>query len=46
MELLYIMVGNTSFENVPKFEHSGKTITNQNGIHEETKNTLISGNAS
>jgi hypothetical protein len=40
-----IRITNESFENVAKFEYLWKTLTNQNGIHDEIKSRLNSGNA-
>jgi hypothetical protein len=39
-----IRIANESFENVSKFKFFGTTLTNQNGIHDEIKSRLNSGN--
>jgi hypothetical protein len=40
-----INIDNSSFERVEQFTYLGKTLTNQNSIHEENENRLNSGNA-
>jgi hypothetical protein len=40
-----VRIANEPFENVAKFRYLGKTLTNQNNIHEEIKGSLNSGNA-
>jgi hypothetical protein len=40
-----IRIANELFEKVEKFKHLGTTLTNQNGIHDEIKSRLNSGNA-
>jgi hypothetical protein len=40
-----IKIANESFESVATFKHLGMTLTNQNGIHDEIKTRLNSGNA-
>jgi hypothetical protein len=40
-----IRIANESIENVAKFKHLGRTLTNQNDIHDEIKSRLNSGNA-
>ena len=38
-------IDNSSFPRVEEFKYLGKTLTNQNSIHEETKSKFKSGNA-
>jgi hypothetical protein len=38
-------IANESFKNVTKFKYLWMTLTNQNGIHDEIKSRLNSGNA-
>jgi hypothetical protein len=40
-----IKIRSRSFESVAKFKYQGKTLTDQNCIHEEIKSRLNSGNA-
>jgi hypothetical protein len=40
-----IRIANESFEKMEKFKYLGATLTNQNGIRDEIKNRLNSGNA-
>jgi hypothetical protein len=40
-----IKIANESFENVATFKYFETTLTNQNGIHDEIKSRLNSGNA-
>jgi hypothetical protein len=38
------MIANNHFENEARFGYLGRTVTNENFVHEEVKITLISGN--
>ena len=40
-----IQIGNKSFETVEQFKYLGKTLTNQNSMHEKIKSSLKSENA-
>jgi hypothetical protein len=40
-----MQIGNKSFETVEQFQYLGTALTNQNNIHEESKNRLKSENA-
>jgi len=40
------MIANKSFENLPKFKYFGWTIIDQNSMHGDIENRLISGNPS
>jgi hypothetical protein len=40
-----VRIVNELFENLAKFTYLGMTLTNQNGIHDEIKSRLNSGNA-
>jgi hypothetical protein len=40
-----IKMANRSFEDVAKFKYLGRTLTDQNRMHEEIKSRLNSGNA-
>jgi hypothetical protein len=40
-----IRIANESFEKVEKFKYLVTTLTNQNGLHDEIKSRLNSGNA-
>jgi hypothetical protein len=40
-----IKTANRSFEGVAKFKYLGRTLTDQNSIHEEIKSRVNSGNA-
>jgi hypothetical protein len=43
-QIVKILVANRSFANAAKFKYLGRTLTNQNLIHEEIKSRLNSGN--